>query len=81
MFNQYLEPPDYLDPAECCEEIMDIDNEGILTCFKCGTVIHPNPDIEPIPDIELPDDYGPKDSDVCSHGVPYGVGCDHHSIS
>jgi hypothetical protein len=54
MNDYWNDPPDDLDPPECCGEYMDVcEGTGIATCATCGRRIEPEPDIEPVLD-ELP---------------------------
>jgi hypothetical protein len=69
--------PDYPEPPECCDEIMDVSEDGTCKCAACGKTIDlapewdpsPEPDLEEIPD----DDYeGPP---RCPHDDERGS-CD-----
>jgi hypothetical protein len=73
------DPPEQPEPPECCDEIMDVDKDGICHCQKCGNRIEPQPEIEP-PDIEgtadmiesvLMEDL----AEHCPHGNEWGS-CD-----
>jgi len=57
--NDYWTDPEYPEPPECCEEIMDVDDKGACVCLRCGKRIEPPADIDPatFDDVELPDDY------------------------
>lgn len=58
MNDYWNDPPDDLEPPECCGEYMDVcEDTGIATCATCQQRIEPEPDIEPILE-ELPDDSG-----------------------
>jgi hypothetical protein len=57
MNDYWNDPPEDHEPPECCDEIMDVDDNGRAICSICGKIIEPPPDIEPMPDIELPADH------------------------
>lgn len=80
----YLDPPDYPDVPECCDEEMECFEDGVCLCSKCGLRLEPCPDYDPGPtdyvDVELPDDFfeGPEH---CPHGNAWGScdACDYLS--
>lgn len=51
----YDDPPDYPEPPECCDDLMDVLDDGSLHCPRCGKTIAPAPDDFPDPG---PDDDG-----------------------
>jgi hypothetical protein len=54
MNDYWNDPPETDELPECCDEYMNFnENTGICKCLKCGKVIEPPRDIEPI-DLELP---------------------------
>lgn len=57
MNDYWNDPPDEEEPPECCGDIMDVNDDGVCVCPKCGKRIEPQPDPDPsvFADMELPD--------------------------
>lgn len=80
MNDYWNDPPDEPEPPECCDEIMEVTEQGGCRCSVCGKVIPPAKDIEPPPEVvneEITWDdrmvnFGPK----CPHGNEW-FACDH----
>jgi hypothetical protein len=77
------DPPDYPEPPECCDDAMEVFDDGVCLCSHCGLRIDtcvPDWDPGPEPIVELPDDFwdGPEH---CPHGKLWGDcdACDHLS--
>ena len=47
MNDWWNDPPEQFEPPECCEEIMDVANDGACVCLKCGKRIEPPVDVDP----------------------------------
>lgn len=82
MNDYWNDPPECADYPECCDEEMECLECGDLICHVCGKKIEPQPDVEPLPEIELPDDYFDRiepDFEMCRHGNFWGDcgACDH----
>lgn len=73
MNDRHLDPPDPIEPPECCGDFMDCFDDGSCKCPTCGKTIDPVPDIEPFLD-PLPEELGYPQSKKCPHGK---VHCDH----
>lgn len=56
MNDYWNDPPEEPEMPECCNEVMTLRDNGDCVCETCSKVIPRPPDIEPTPDIELPDD-------------------------
>lgn len=82
----YLDPPDYPEPPDCCDEYMDADESGLVyTCATCGKQINvqPDPPEDIFPEYEM-EPHGcaecgkPTDCIYCSeecaakHPCPHG---------
>lgn len=64
------DPPEYPEAPECCEDEMEINDDGSCVCAHCGKRIEPPKeyeDSEVFQDVELPDDYF-KGPEKCPHG-------------
>jgi hypothetical protein len=49
MRDYYNDPPEEHLPPECCGDYMDINEDtGVAKCPKCGKLIEPQRDIEPV---------------------------------
>jgi len=57
MNDYWNDPPEEPEMPECCDEVMMLKDNGDCVCETCGKVILRQPDIEPTPDVELPDDF------------------------
>ena len=84
MNDYWNDPPDYPESPECCEEEMEVNDDGDCKCLKCGAVIEVQWDIEPPSEpSELwpPENEAPPESEKCPHGNDWGDcgACDHLS--
>jgi|TARA_Y100000310_G_C20139315_1_gene559532 predicted RNA-binding Zn-ribbon protein involved in translation (DUF1610 family) len=82
MNDWYNDPPEPPDIPLCCGDEMDVSEDGICKCPKCGKVIEPQQDWD-VPD-DLSEPYPPTDWTVfqcekCPHGNEWGEcgKCDH----
>jgi len=65
MNDYWNDPPESPEPPECCDEIMDVEENGACVCAKCGSRV------EPAPDIEMPD------ADPLAHEATVAPRCPH----
>ena len=82
MNDYWNDPPEYDEPPECCEDIMQQLEDGTCVCEHCSKRIEPAQDIEPV-DIEPwpPLEEMPEMPAQCPHGREWGScdACDHAS--
>lgn len=63
----YLDPPDYPEPPDCCNEYMEADATGLVySCATCGKQVSVQPDP---PDDILPE-YEPEPHGCAECGKP-----------
>ena len=56
MQDYWNDPPDYPEPPECCDDVMEVFDDGVCLCSHCGLRIDtcvPDWDIGPEPTGEL----------------------------
>jgi len=56
MNDYWNDPPEQWEQPECCDELMNVTPRGACVCSICGKVIEPEPDIEPIEELDITDD-------------------------
>lgn len=74
------DPPDCTEVPECCDEMMDVMEDGSCVCTLCGKTI--DPDFDQYPE-SIFEQYEPEHYtlDCCKHGNEWGDcdKCDHES--
>jgi hypothetical protein len=70
MKDYWNDPPEYPEAPECCDDEMEISEDGRCSCPHCGKVIEPQTEYDPGPKpiVELPEDYYFTGPDECLHG-------------
>lgn len=57
MNDYWNDPPDYPEPPECCDDVMEVLDDGTCKCNKCGKVNRIDCDPEPIFEEADPESY------------------------
>jgi hypothetical protein len=47
MNDYWNDPPEYEEVPECCDQVMDVDDNGNCSCSKCGKLIKAPEDPKP----------------------------------
>ena len=78
------DPPEYPDAPECCEQEMDVEEDGRCICSACGKIVLPYDDYEETPEPKF-DELEQIDTECYPTECPHGNSwtdcgaCDHAS--
>ena len=78
MQDYWNDPPEEMEPPECCGEMMTVDGNVLRceVCLRCEEIVYDDPEPVPEPPLEeLPDDDCPGPP-LCPHGNEW-TSCDH----
>lgn len=82
MTDYWNDPPEYPEPPECCDDYMDVLDDGSCKCLNCGkTVAAPMELDPPWENSERGIEEEPEIPALCPHGNEWGecAPCDHLS--